>query len=63
MLAARNVQPVPFASPPLRSDADALTMLREMVAALGERVELLETRERISRTGLYGTSSRLRPRS
>jgi hypothetical protein len=61
MRAARTIRHVSFAlpNPPApftphfaRNPADALAVLGEVVAHLAERVELLETRERISRAAL-----------
>ncbi len=56
MRAARTIRIVPFAPPasalPVSrapNSTDALTVLGEIVTQLSERVELLETRERIAR--------------
>ncbi len=51
MRAARSIQPVAVAVPLERNSA-ALTLLAEVVAELAERIEVLETRERLGRPGL-----------
>jgi hypothetical protein len=63
MRASRTNEPIPFTPPSRRGrehDA-AVTVLREMVEALAERVEILETREALTSTRLSPERSRHRP--
>jgi hypothetical protein len=50
MLAARSIKPFSPPGPHAEAGLDAVTVLGEVIAELAERIELLELRERITRS-------------